>query len=507
MLIAQSGYIHEWYYHGLPSRPTCLATSLACDDPSTRRYPRAVRLLPPVQTHPIRQSWQSSIAPDILRLADELDAPIQSGHVIRISRPAADFPTDKDVQVADEAAPHIVWLGVGGTQWDASEARTFVARCCGILRAHNLPNVAVEICSIGATNLAEPSFLPTPTATITRRYAQPFSIGLGMNISPVGSRDLVGSGAIFLRLGDDPQLYLLTVQHNLVSDINASLPFSTDSIDRPILLLGEGSFVRHKSALEEEIQGLGMKAERERARIKKGTGDSDELNIMEKRKRQLQELCSQLSADWAEANNRVIGWTCCYPPIRPRAPGPSFHVGLEVRYTEDWGLVRLKTERFTTDTTPNVLRLDDSSYSFFGGVRFPEDGELRLSGTRAVTESLDQPIKVVKRGATSGQTIGYASAIESFERFKLIDGRKTLDHVSWEIPVIGQPASTPFSAAGDSGSAVLDLTGRVIGIITRGQLQEEGRYGQNVDITLVTPILFVLGRIREVCGLEPRLAF
>jgi hypothetical protein len=97
-------------------------------------------------------------------------------------------------------------------------------------------------------------------------------------------------------------------------------------------------------------------------------------------------------------------------------------------------------------------------------------------------------IIVLKRGRTTDLTVGRASNIFSYTRNYF-----GCDQISKEWVILSfNPKSGPFSEKGDSGSVIVDGTGRIGGILTGGI-----GIGDSVDLTYATPASFVLKVIRS----------
>jgi hypothetical protein len=110
-----------------------------------------------------------------------------------------------------------------------------------------------------------------------------------------------------------------------------------------------------------------------------------------------------------------------------------------------------------------------NSHSFL----FPADRLLKLWGTieedemrkpKMYDQNGDACIIVLKRGRTTGLTVGRATTFVSYTR-KYVSDNNTA--VSKELMILSfDQSSGVFSAKGDSGSAVVDGAGRVVGILT-----------------------------------------
>ena len=136
-----------------------------------------------------------------------------------------------------------------------------------------------------------------------------------------------------------------------------------------------------------------------------------------------------------------------------------------------------------------------------GSFKYPGDRLLRFSGTVSDQEMFradprnkdhdnDPVIMVLKNGNASNLTVGRLNTIRAFIR-EYVKG--TPGKVSKEVGVLPRSSeSGPFSERGDSGSVVIDATGRVCGILTGG----DGSGATDVsDCTFLTSINFLIKRL------------
>jgi hypothetical protein len=130
---------------------------------------------------------------------------------------------------------------------------------------------------------------------------------------------------------------------------------------------------------------------------------------------------------------------------------------------------------------------------------YPKDGLLQARGILQLDDIRDpkhldanreQCLLVVKNGLATGTTIGRVSGMESFTR---VYKENKIDKTSVEIGVLPYGNTKgPFSAPGDSGSIVLDRSGRILGMITGGAGTTD-----RTDVTYVTPYSFLDKAIKK----------
>ena len=96
---------------------------------------------------------------------------------------------------------------------------------------------------------------------------------------------------------------------------------------------------------------------------------------------------------------------------------------------------------------------------------------------------------VIKKGNTTGLTIGRAIGIFSCVREYFSDGTNQTSR-EWSILPYGNKSGV-FSEAGDSGSIIADTRGRIGGLLTGGA----GKAG-STDITYATPFFWLFECIK-----------
>lgn len=98
---------------------------------------------------------------------------------------------------------------------------------------------------------------------------------------------------------------------------------------------------------------------------------------------------------------------------------------------------------------------------------------------------------VIKNGNATGTTIGRANGVFSIVRDYFINN-PTIHQTSMEWGIINyDSASEVFSEPGDSGSIIVDIRGRIGGILTAGSGKAE-----TSDMTYATPFWWLLERIK-----------
>lgn len=130
---------------------------------------------------------------------------------------------------------------------------------------------------------------------------------------------------------------------------------------------------------------------------------------------------------------------------------------------------------------------------------YPEDGLLQafdviqpeeIRNPKQLDANGEQCLLVVKRGLTTGTTIGRITGMESFTRnFK----EYGIEEISMEIAVLPYGNTKgPFSAPGDSGSIVLDRKGCIVGMLNGGAGSTD-----RTDITYLTPYWYIDAEVKK----------
>ena len=129
-------------------------------------------------------------------------------------------------------------------------------------------------------------------------------------------------------------------------------------------------------------------------------------------------------------------------------------------------------------------------------IKFPIGGLLKIKGIikesdlhnpKQLDANGEECLIVVKNGMTTGVTIGCVTGIESFIRTYDYGMKKT----SMEVAVYSYD-QTAFSAAGDSGSIVVDGRGSIVGLLTGSAGTTEA-----ADVTYLTPYYWIEEQIKK----------
>ncbi|KAI0553360.1 hypothetical protein F4679DRAFT_580580 [Xylaria curta] len=232
-----------------------------------------------------------------------------------------------------------------------------------------------------------------------------------------------------------------------------------------------------------------------------------------------------------EKNEREIGHLAYHSNLQISSLRPG--------YLKDWALIELNPDKFVNGPENKVFIGSRPELTHISK-RILENGFLSLVLGDEV-EALGRHGIVGKRGSRTGLTFGTKSGIEAVIRHPSADGE---DVYAWEMLIVPEPKYEKFSDRGDSGAAIFDSRGRVIGLVTgstdarpeddwRGVCEygtsnsRKKRYPggytypedadntakddlaklpNGVDITFAAPIQWVLEDIQDFTGLQARLA-
>ncbi|KAG7094989.1 hypothetical protein E1B28_005786 [Marasmius oreades] len=359
----------------------------------------------------------------------------------------------------------------------------------------------------------------TTSLTSTSRFENPIIIAklvLGFSNQPKVQ------GTMYLYLnegGDSDRLLGVTCRHVLFgsNEPNQDYFCHPSAPSRNVHLLGQKSYNNLVASIKLQIADLGIAArrwerqigqfeEREncdnaaRARnerletqglLNKAMVGMDELIMFQRR----------VETDWSDKNNRVLAHVLCSPAI-------GLGVGQQ-QFTEDWGIFKIdrdklgdasKGTRSTLISPPVFTRMcfphPEADWEF----EYPTDRLLPVRGV--ISDQLmcspdmkDQDGKpcllVVKHGNSSCTTLGRANGVFSVVR-KYKAGDVAVKETSLEWGIINfDTKSGVFSEGGDSGSAIVDIHGRIGGQLIGGSGSIEFS-----DMTYATPFWWVLERTK-----------
>lgn len=437
--------------------------------------------------------------------------------------------------VGDANPPIILWIGIWPNTLSTIEGSAIALACKAVLVEHGIEEADVEICESIATRSAGPKLLePSLTSDPAAEFRICLTPALGLSISNAATPWAEGTGGFFIASGSADSKVLLVTARHVVFDpkTDNNKLFERENVSTPrqdVVLLGDEAYKSLVRSIMVEIEKKGMdiqsfnkrlegvegregpRFDRERTQVKGG------ITAAEQAIEELTKLHEEVKR-WEKLEDRVIGHIVYAPPITVGADPDNF--------TEDLALVKIDASKFdASNVETNCIdlgtKIDDpeltammcpnptSPYTF----DYPTDRLLPLRDTIPFEEmrkptTLDQNgdhcITVLKRGRTSGLTVGRANGIDSYVRY--YDSVSVPPETSREWTIISYDGdSGAFSRKGDSGSVVVDGRGHIGGLLTGGDGATE-----RSDLSYVTSIDFLLKHIKawegaSLAHLSPKL--
>ena len=354
-----------------------------------------------------------------------------------------------------------------------------------------------------------------------------FSSSLGISICPAKSPNIEGTGGFFFLDKAKPGvLHLLTSRHILFHpdrEENKLFSFQEGSGQpaRKVMFLGKAAFESRCKAIESAIVGQQVITDQLNRRLEaademedKEEAEAERADVEKDMARAaaaiaaFQKLLDDVTKDWKDEANRIIGHVTLSPPI-------SFDYG-DDGFTDDWAVVEIYPSMIAKlNFVGNIINLSSVAVDELTAWMYPHlanPSSFKYRGNRLLrlfgivsdeemfkanpkTKDHDNPvIMVTKNGNTSNVTVGRLNSIRAFVR---VYTKGQPGKMSKEVCVFPRNSkSGQFSECGDSGSVVTDDTGRVCGILTGG----DGATDIS-DCTFVTSINFLLKHLKSF-GIE-----
>ncbi|KDR77004.1 hypothetical protein GALMADRAFT_155693 [Galerina marginata CBS 339.88] len=506
------------YLYGFPSKPRLVARSNPDiwerpTGPEAYLKPKELIIL---GAHPLSVVWEDTIGPalDAYLLGQQVKVSVLNCFRIALAGEASLPP------------PPFVFVGVIRDSLLGQAGLDAALGCRSILVENGLDDVHVIIYESAFTRfkaLYKPDLDGTndPAAAMLQRFK--FSTSLGLSISPAESPNVEGTGSFFFLDKAKPGvLFLLTARHvlfNPLKEENEDYFFHAGSNQAAgkVMFMGKAAFDSCCQNIEVMIDALMDDVNDFRSGLER-------VNVLEDRERAEREktvLERKLAAttasiesyqnllddirNWGDEGNRVIGHVTLSPRI-------SVNYG-DDGYTDDWAVIEIYPSMIgKLNFVGNIMDLSSlprhklkmsikphqSPPGNLPSFKYPllrfsgtiSDEEMFSPNTKFKHQDNDPVIMVIKNGGMSNLTVGRLNNIRAFVREYVNDQP---GEMSKELCVLPRDhKSGPFSARGDSGSAVIDGIGRVCGIITGGDGSTD-----NNDCTFVTSINFLLKRLQS----------
>lgn len=431
--------------------------------------------------------------------------------------------------VDELSAPLVLWIGIRPDSQVPYEVNYSVAaKCKALLVAHGTKDVEVEMRKSWLVELDGPKpklLQPADDNDPTVVARRPFTCTLGTPICAQSTSWAQGTAGFFIsERGNDDKVYFVTARH-VVLPRSQGKPYDNKHYERKfnsqrpshVMIFNQSSFGEYLDSIQDEIDGQDDFIEYHSGRVSMTGNRQDEDSVedrqdaqakvrsAEEKKIHLANFRRELSIQWGGEDSRILGHIIFSPPV-------AFGVG-NGKYTRDLAVIAVDTSRI--DPTKFIGNAIDLGFKFWypkltkimrshpvnsERFLFPVDRLLRLHGT-IPEEEIRHPDKldrdpagcliVLKLGGTTGLTIGRANNVFSYTRRDKFSENNSGDSMEWAILPFDH-SSGAFSAAGDSGSAIVDGTGRIGGLLTSGSGATD-----SIDVTYATPIDFVLETIRS----------
>ena len=500
-------------YYGLPSRPYFIARSshdvwVAPTGMEAYLKPRELR---PVGEHPLCDVWEGGL--DV----------VMHNHLVEQEVQYTSLDPVRIRIVNESAAPVIIWVGVEPGSLSADRGVEVAVGLRVFLLAHGIEDVHVEIRESAFTTFAK-MYKTVPDYNPTARAREPFSTTQGIAICSEESPDIQGTATLFFTVSSKPgKLFLLAAKHVLfrVDEENDHYVYHGSGPRRNVLLLGTNGFEARTKDIEKEIRGTRMIIDHLKGRLKFADKMEDpeeaqreredvqpQLHKAERAIPGLEQFLAVVKRDWEDPKERIIGHVVLSPPLVLSAGEDGF--------TQDFAVIEVDTTKIdATNFIGNAIDLGteisvwtltdwiDPNHANKRSFEYPPDRLLQFYGTisnaemrnpspKNVNDRGDPTIMVLKRGSTSGLTIGCLNNIHSILRkaFKIRPGE--FSRAGAVLPRAFK--SGAFSEPGDSGAAVINGWGAVAGMLTGG-----GGSSEEFDCSYITPVTFLLECLKEHC--------
>ncbi|CAA7262387.1 unnamed protein product [Cyclocybe aegerita] len=502
-----------FYYLRLPSAPRLVARTgtTLWKEPTGRWASYNDKDLRVVGNHPIKDVWEDNLALKVMDLLDSMKVKWTSLDVVRIGIVEEDF------------APVILWIGVIPTSLSGEEGVIAAYKCHELLVECNITDVDVQIRESVVTRSGGPKLLKParyswkPTVAVR----EPLTTMLGLPICAESMPWCEGTGGFFITEGGNTErLLLVTARHVIFTpdmDENKHLERTDDrEPGYNVMLFGDTAFNKYLEVIKNEIRGQESNADYYDQCIAELEGRDDPEASKERQRAQdrllaakeameaLNPFYQNVATQWATPDSRILGQVILSPPINA---GEG--------YTEDWAVIEIDTSKIdasnfegnaidlgTRISIYDLIRMMNPKPPHDHPFEYPFDRLLRLEGTipdeemrhPTVLDKNNEPcLMVLKRGNTTGLTVGRANNVFSYARNDYHNDEKAETSKEWAILPFDSK-SHAFSETGDSGSVIVDGLGRIGGLLTGGS---SAKPSEDINITYAIPISFLLKRMQE----------
>jgi len=419
----------KYYYAGLPSSPRLVArtSTTPWTAPTGMEAYRTLKELRVVGSHALKEVWEDNLALKLHDCLDSMKIEWTSTDVVRIGN------------VGESSAPIVIWIGVMPLSLSHRDGIIVASKCRELVLEHGISDVDVEIRESVVTRSAGPKLLASSYSSDTLAYVkEPITTSIGFPVSAQTTPWYEGTSGFFMTEGgNSEELLLITARHVVFipREGNNTLFEDNESGNEHrynVTIFGDVSFGKYLEFIQAEIRGKQVDAELQELRIRAVEGRDNPTANKERQKAQVEleearEAMENLkiffhdtSTRWASKESRILGHVILSPPI-------SFGVGGDNDgYTEDWAVIRI--DRSKVDASVFIGNFIDLGTQFSAkelthlmrpNFKYPTNRLLPLKGTIS-DEEMREPsgrddnntpcLMVLKRGNTSGLTVGRATA-------------------------------------------------------------------------------------------------
>ncbi|EWG40802.1 hypothetical protein FVEG_15178 [Fusarium verticillioides 7600] len=384
--------------------------------------------------------------------------------------------------------------------------------CRKILQGYGINDMEVEIMEAYVSMFNSPKLTSQPITDDVQMDAQ-LSEFVGACIANKATPFREGTKGFYVRIKDTDKLLFVTCRHVLFNDSFPNVDYDHNG-NAPNMVIQPGQetyeyFVRQLSDYTAMLQNLGDKATpAQREELDRAKEMKEKFGKLHDRKSRIighvlyspkySLVTSKTGADrlrdWALVELHQDKHETVFSEMRnmvvagPRADRELWRVLYDELGDED----RRRVEKQLPFHHTNTYDLTRTVQEF--EIRFPNEASRSLENQRAMV--------VAKFGRSTSLTFGVANEVKSVCRMPVL-GK---EFISEEWCILGHKKRgqrrQPFSEDGDSGSCILDMYGRVGGMLTGGKPAQK----DDSDISYATPIDWLLKDIKQESGLNVKLA-
>ncbi|KAJ3483746.1 hypothetical protein NLI96_g6106 [Meripilus lineatus] len=521
------------FYWGFPSVPVLLARSAInsyWEEPyGPEAYSRIKEFRSIPENHAIHDVWEAN-------LAFKVHAVLESHGVEWTSTDIACFGwKDDDFFLCRRKSPSCLtlWIGVmkpeGFDEMNTEQRGKYVREvaqvipeCLALLHEYGIDDVDVEIRHSAVTlcgQLQAPlPFDPAPDKRL------PFTTAIGHTICSKDNIKLRGTGGFFVTSKGDPNRLLLVTARHVLFPEGDNRHFNNIRDNQPrhnvVLVGGNSDFEEYLS----EIEGMRRRQQSLYDDFRAKEGHSWKVDAVKSKLTRLESILRELNDKRDSAEDGIFGHVILSPPhnVFPidcdhHHDGDSPEIDNQEfdPIAEDWAVIEVDSSRINASNFKgNVLDLGEKVAPFVGDYQLFQlitalkkddpTSPITISGVKHLLqlsgcvpdESYSKPTQVLKRGHSSRLNVGRSTGIPSYFRVRRGNAWSTRLKA---LPVYPFMHSSIFAKHGDSGSAVVDRTGRIFGLFFAGA--SSCRPGAAMDVSFVMPVKFLRERM-EQCGLH-----